>query len=233
MAHDVFLSYSSRDQAAAEKICTALEGAHVKCWIAPRDIVSGAQWGASIVQAIESCRAVVVVFSEHSNASQQVIREMEAAVSRKRPLVPVRITNVIPTADMQYFLGVAHWFDAFPSPIETYLYNIVGSVRRVLEGTVPTGNSMPTGPGGTTVVQIKRGFLTPAMSIASAAIAALALTVAMAAFLYPRVVNLFVTNKEKRPADTQIEQVATKVEKEAAPAVIVAPPAPAPMRCGP
>ena len=162
MAHDVFLSYSSRDQAAAEKICAALEGAHVKCWMAPRDIVSGAQWGASIVQAIESCRAVVVVFSEHSNASQQVIREMEAAVSRKRPLVPLRIANVIPTADMQYFLGVSHWFDAFPGPIETYLYNIVGSVRRVLEGTVPTANSMPVGPGGTTVVQIKRGFLTPA-----------------------------------------------------------------------
>jgi hypothetical protein len=59
MAHQVFVSYSSRDQAAAQAICAALETAGIRCWIAPRDIEAASQWGGSIVGAVAtrlSCR---------------------------------------------------------------------------------------------------------------------------------------------------------------------------------
>ena len=42
MAHDVFISHSSHDRAAAEAALAALERAGHSCWIAPRDIVPGA-----------------------------------------------------------------------------------------------------------------------------------------------------------------------------------------------
>ncbi len=37
MAHDVFISHSSKNKPAADAVCHALEGDGVRCWIAPRD----------------------------------------------------------------------------------------------------------------------------------------------------------------------------------------------------
>ncbi|MFP4660789.1 MAG: TIR domain-containing protein [Halanaerobiales bacterium] len=38
MAHDVFISYSTRDKHVADAVCNALEYNKIRCWIAPRDI---------------------------------------------------------------------------------------------------------------------------------------------------------------------------------------------------
>src|ERR1700733_1811035 len=128
----VFISYSSPDQIKAEQICAALEKAGQPCWIAPRDLSAGTQWGAGIVAAIKDCDAVVVVFSEAANSSPQVSREMEVAVGNRRPLIPIRVADVLPTDDMQYFLGVSHWFNAYAMPIEAYLPDIITAVKNVL-----------------------------------------------------------------------------------------------------
>jgi hypothetical protein len=52
MAHDVFISHSSKDKLAADAACAVLEGEGIRCWIAPRDITPGAEWSASIIDAI-------------------------------------------------------------------------------------------------------------------------------------------------------------------------------------
>jgi hypothetical protein len=132
MQKRVFVSYSSKDQIRADAICAALEAAGIPCWIAPRDLEAGAQWGAGIVQAIEACEAMVVVFSAAANGSPQIARELQLAVSNRRALIPIRIEDAAPTEDMEYFLGVSHWFNAYPAPLETYLPEIVASVNRVL-----------------------------------------------------------------------------------------------------
>jgi hypothetical protein len=132
MGKRIFVSYSSPDQVKADAIREALEKAGISCWIAPRDLSAGTQWGAGIVQAIQGCEAVVVVFSAAANNSPQVAREMELAVSNRRPLIPIRVADDKPTEDMQYFLGVSHWFNAFARPIDNYLPDIVASVKNVL-----------------------------------------------------------------------------------------------------
>ncbi len=132
MTKRVFVSYSSADAAKANLIREALEDQGISCWIAPRDLSAGTQWGAGIVQAIQGCEAVVVVFSEAANRSPQVTREMELAVSNRKPLVPVRVADTMPTDDMQYFLGVSHWFNAYPQSMQAYLPDIVTAVKNVL-----------------------------------------------------------------------------------------------------
>jgi len=56
MAHDVFVSHSVKDNAVADAVVARLEAESVNCWIAPRDVVPGADWGESIIDAIESSR---------------------------------------------------------------------------------------------------------------------------------------------------------------------------------
>ncbi|MGO9237975.1 MAG: toll/interleukin-1 receptor domain-containing protein [Methylocella sp.] len=56
MAHDVFLSYSSKEKYAADAACAVLERNGIRVWMAPRDILPGLGWGTSIIEAINNAR---------------------------------------------------------------------------------------------------------------------------------------------------------------------------------
>jgi adenylate cyclase len=132
MAHDVFLSHSAADRAAALALLDGLERAGIRCWIAPRDVAAGSEYGQQIVDAVKGCRVFVVVFSSNANASPHVRREVERAVSSDRSIVPVRIENVVPTGAMEYCLGGTHWFDALTTPLDPHVANLVATVRQLL-----------------------------------------------------------------------------------------------------
>ncbi len=145
MAHDVFLSHAAADRAAALAVLDGLERAGIRCWIAPRDVPAGSEYGQQIVDAVKGCRVFVVVFSANANSSPHVRREVERAVSSDRSIVPFRIENIPPTGAMEYCLGGTHWFDALTTPLDPHVANLVTTVRRLLgAGTVATD-----GKGGT------------------------------------------------------------------------------------
>ena len=62
---------------------------------------------------------LVLVFSSHANQSPQVGREVERAVNRGIPIVPLRIENISPTQSLEYFIGTVHWLDALTPPVES------------------------------------------------------------------------------------------------------------------
>ena len=112
MAFDAFISYSSKDKTTADAACAGLESAGVRCWIAPRDIRAGTEYAAGIVEGIDTCRIMVLIFSSSANASPQIRREIERAVSKGLTIVPFRIEDIAPTKAMEYYLGSIHWLDA-------------------------------------------------------------------------------------------------------------------------
>jgi hypothetical protein len=143
MGLDVFISYSHHDKAAADAACAMLESSGVRAWIAPRDVRPGVEYGAEIVEAIERCRVLVLIFSANANHSGQILREVERAVSKGIPIVPVRIEEVLPTKSMEYFLGTIHWLEALTPPLEQHLRQLVNIVSAILArdgGAVPGGN---------------------------------------------------------------------------------------------
>src|SRR5262249_46745872 len=88
MAVDVFISYSHHDKAVADAACAMLGNSGIRAWIAPRDVRPGVEYGAEIVEAIERCRVLVLIFSESANSSGQILREVErpsAKASRSYP----------------------------------------------------------------------------------------------------------------------------------------------------
>jgi hypothetical protein len=137
MAHDVFISHSSRDKLVADAICAWLEQKAVRCWIAPRDIRPGAKWGASIIRAIRGSRIMILIFSRHANASHQIMREVERAVNAGVTLIPFRIEDVRPEDNLDYFLSTAHWLDAFQPPIDPHLEALTGAVKEILDIPAP------------------------------------------------------------------------------------------------
>lgn len=143
MAHDVFISYSHHDKAAADAVCAKLEQHHVRCWVAPRDVVPGVEWGASIIQAINNCRVMVLVFSSNANRSPQIHREIERAVNKGVIIVPLRIEDVVPTESLEYFMSAVHWLDALTPPLEKHLDHLADTVKMLLERAEPRAEALP------------------------------------------------------------------------------------------
>jgi hypothetical protein len=132
VAHDVFISYASRDKPVADAVCAALEGRGIRCWIAPRDILPGLDWGAAIIGAITDCRVMILVFSSHANRSPQISREVERAVSKGITIIPLRIEDVPPAKSLEYFISTPHWLDALSRPIERHLDPLADTVQLLL-----------------------------------------------------------------------------------------------------
>jgi hypothetical protein len=121
MEYDVFISYSHPDKAAADAACATLEQAGIRCWMAPRDIVPGADWSESIINAIARAKVLVLIFSRNANESPQIKREVERAVNKGLPVIPVRIEDTTPSKALEYFISTPHWLDAFTPPLEERL----------------------------------------------------------------------------------------------------------------
>lgn len=155
MSYDAFISYSSLDKAPADATCAALEASGIRCWIAPRDIVPGVEWGEAIVLAINQCRVMILIFSANANESPQIRREVERAVSKGIPIIPLRIQDITPTHSLEYFIGTVHWLDALTPPLEAHLRRLAETVKTLLQidptpprlGTA-SGGGVPAAPSG-------------------------------------------------------------------------------------
>src|SRR5215469_9765342 len=138
MSQDVFISYAKEDRTTAELVCRFLEKGGISCWIAPRDILPGMTWPAAIVEALSSCHFLLVIFSGYSNQSPQMAREIERADKRRIPILPLRVEDVQPTGDLEYFLGNRHWLDAYGSSAADYADDLLRTLRSLLGQTGPT-----------------------------------------------------------------------------------------------
>lgn len=132
MAHDVFISYASDDKRIADSVCASLEAAEIRCWIAPRDITPGTDWSAAIVDAIESSRVCILVFSAHANESAQIEREVERAVNHGNAVIPFRIEDIQPSKTLEYFISSAHWLDAITPPVEQHIDRLGSAVKELI-----------------------------------------------------------------------------------------------------
>lgn len=108
----VFISYATEQKETAERVCTFLEAGGKKCWIAPRNILPGSNYGEEIIKGIEGSDLFVVLFDAAANESQHVLREVERAVSKRLPIVVYRLDNTVPSKSMEYFLRSIQWLDA-------------------------------------------------------------------------------------------------------------------------
>jgi hypothetical protein len=128
MAKVAFVSHASEDAVIAVSISDYLERNGVSCWIAPRDVTPGRDYGAEIVLGIETSAVFVLVLSEHANESIFVKREVERAVSKGKPIFPIRVREVLPSRSLELFISSAHWIDAWQPPIERYLKRLAQSI---------------------------------------------------------------------------------------------------------
>lgn len=104
MEKKVFISYSSKDESVVHFFVQTLEKNGVKCWWSKKDLDPLSNWASEIFNAIKPCDYFIVVISENSISSGQVINEIKIASNLNKPKLPIRLSNVPLTEELAYHL---------------------------------------------------------------------------------------------------------------------------------
>ena len=131
---DVFVSYSSKNKNVADAIVAEFEKNGIRCWYAPRDIVPGASWVSAITEAIQSAKVQVLVFTDESNVSRQVMNEVAVAFNEGKTIVPFRLTDAKMSGEFEYYLSRVHWLDAVKPPLNDNVVQLRQYVGDILSG---------------------------------------------------------------------------------------------------
>lgn len=109
----VFVSYATADRKQALSVCTAMERRGVACWISTRDVAPGENYQEAIVRSLRAARAMVLVFSDAANNSDEIKKELSLASRYHIPVMALRIEDVEPSDAFEYELSTRQWIDAF------------------------------------------------------------------------------------------------------------------------
>jgi len=132
----IFISYDTSDSEMAQEVCSMFENAGLPCWIAPRDIPPGREYGEAIIEGLEWTRAYVLVMTQSSFGSRHVMSELERAFSKQKPIVAIRLDDTQIPKSFELYVSAFQWIDARGVPIHTRCQELVTTVRALV------------GPGG-------------------------------------------------------------------------------------
>jgi hypothetical protein len=95
-----FISYSSHDEALAQRLHTDLQAHKVRCWFAPEDLKIGDEFRSRIDESIQVYDRLLLILSEHSVTSRWVQKEVETAFEKEGKenrivLFPSRIDEAV------------------------------------------------------------------------------------------------------------------------------------------
>lgn len=142
-SHDVFISYSTKNKNIADAVVANFEQNGIRCWYAPRDILPGQEWVSAIKEGLHTAKVFVLIYTEESNQSRQVMNEVALAFNASKTIVPFRLTEDGMNDELEYYLTRVHWLDALSKPMSKNIDKLREYVQVILNGNtgVPASNS--------------------------------------------------------------------------------------------
>jgi len=117
MKYDIFVSYRRSDRELVASVVRRLEARGVGVWY-DAEIEGGADWREKIVEALTESEMLTIFFSEDSNNSKQLKKELAVADHLGKPVVPILIEDTQPRGAYLYELADRNWIQVFPDPME-------------------------------------------------------------------------------------------------------------------
>ena len=127
--YDAFISYATRDLEAVMSVVQQLEQNGLRCWLAPRDMRPGVEYGTEIINGIKSSKCMVTFLSEASIKSRHVRAEVERAVDGHKTIYPVRLEDVELGEALEFFLSIRQSIDIFDDPTESTVLSLVAAIK--------------------------------------------------------------------------------------------------------
>ena len=100
-----FISYSSKNQQVADSVRLLFQEEGIPCWMAPYDIPAGSKYAYVINDALENCGCLVLLLTNASQESQFVEREIERAITYRKPIVPLQLEQLQLNSGFKFYIG--------------------------------------------------------------------------------------------------------------------------------
>ena len=166
----IFISHSSMNVKIAEKICSIIEKAGHKCFIAPRDNRMGHEYASEIIDGLDNSEAMLLLLSKEAAASPHVLREIERAVSKNIPIIVYKLEEVELTKSLEYYLMTHQWITTPKSDYKDILECIA-----TLGGDEDDGDDDEEVAEYTTAKKPRKRFVLPLVIALSAVLIAVAI----------------------------------------------------------
>ena len=85
----IFISYARKDKDFAVKLAHDLLSQGVNIWLADFEIKAGDSWDMEVQKALTACISFLVVLSEASEKSKNVMDEVAYAIEEKKVIIPL------------------------------------------------------------------------------------------------------------------------------------------------
>lgn len=133
----VFISHASSNFKLADEIRELLEIRGIPCWIAPRDIPGTQTYFEEIILGIKECAVTLLLLTDESNKSEAVAREIERSFAYQKPILPLRLKSIKPSAKLEFIVSSCQWVDAFDTPLKRRIEQVVNIVSAIEKGATP------------------------------------------------------------------------------------------------
>jgi len=110
---DIFISYKSQDYDTAKWVRNYLVKCGLSVWMAPEDIPGGGSYAAFIPDAIENCKAFVLILSDKAQHSKWVKRELDQAINNDKEILPFMIEKAELTKEFRFYLANIQGYPAY------------------------------------------------------------------------------------------------------------------------
>lgn len=160
----------------ADAIVANFEQNGIKCWYAPRDIMPGQEWVSAINEGLHSSKVVVLIYTDESNQSRQVMNEIALAFNAGITIVPFRLTENEMSDEFEYYLTRVHWLDALSKPLSKNIDALREYVEVILQK--PHEETEESSQAGNVKKKTKKKWVLPA------AVAAALLVIAAGVFCF-------------------------------------------------
>ena len=130
MGAEVFISYSSLDRDIVMPVVQSLRENGISVWVDEGNIHAADLWSEQIVQAIADCRVMVVLLSQNSADSHNVVKEVMLASEQKKVLLPVYLEPADIPAKLQYQLAGIQHLELYDQNNQNVLADLVNGLSK-------------------------------------------------------------------------------------------------------
>lgn len=110
---DIFISYKSDEYNTAKWVRDYLIKCGLSVWMAPEDIPGGGSYAEHIPDAIENCKAFVMIFSPKAQDSKWVRRELDQAINNDKEILPFMIEKFELSKEFRFYLANIQAYPAY------------------------------------------------------------------------------------------------------------------------
>jgi CRP-like cAMP-binding protein len=131
MKPEVFVSYSRKDWGLVIPIVQRLREAGTSVWVDQGDIDGAVLWAEEIVEAIENCKVMILMASNGSFASRNVVKELALASENNKSILPILLEPVEIPKTMKYQLAGVQYIEFFRGNLTDNMQAVVRSLNRL------------------------------------------------------------------------------------------------------